>query len=78
VASCAAFALLLFRVLFVLGQPASDPGDGNGGDGGRRRGSPRAPGPSGPDHGPVDWERFEREFRAYAMRHESIDRAAGA
>ena len=69
------FALMLTRVLWVISRPAGlRPGDaGDGGGGGGR--SPRSHGPRGTDgDGPVDWERFERDFRDYVWRMGSVDK----
>ncbi|MBV9338377.1 MAG: hypothetical protein JO262_05495 [Solirubrobacterales bacterium] len=50
--------------------PASPWGDdgGNGGGPGRGPDRPRGSEPNDGPQGDVDWERFEREFRAYAER----------
>ncbi len=46
--------------------PWSDDDGGNGG--GRGPDDPPGPAPDGGPQGDLDWERFEREFRAYAER----------
>ena len=75
-AGLAVFTLLLSRVLWVIGRPAGPQrgdGAGGGGDGGVSR---QGPGPSGADGEFVDWQRFERDFRAYVLSLESAGGAA--
>ncbi len=74
-AAFAVFALLLARVLWAIRVPASrGQGDSDTGSGGGGSMVPQGSGPSGGDDGQVDWERFEREFRAYAQRRELVSR----
>jgi len=74
-ASSVVFALLVYRVLWVIRRPVSELGDANGGGGGGGgRWSPQGPRPWGTDDRRVDWERFERDFRAYTQRRESVGR----
>ena len=76
-ASCGVFALLVFRVLWVIQRPASELDDA-GGSGGGGSWSPQGPRPRGTDDAlfEFDWERFEREFRLYAERHKFGSRSA--
>lgn len=65
--SLAPLGMALYLVLLPVGPWPDD--DGNGGGWGRGGGTPPdSPGPLGDPGGGIDWERFERDFRAYAER----------
>ena len=62
----APLSLALYLCLLPAG-PWPDDGGGPGPGGGDDR--PDAPGPAGGPDGAVDWNRFERQFRAYVEGH---------
>ena len=62
----APLTLAVYLCLLPAG-PWPDDGGGRGPGGGDHH--PDAPGPAGSPDVAVDWDRFEREFRAYAEAH---------
>jgi hypothetical protein len=73
----AAVALLISGALWSLRHrfERHGPGDANSGGNGGGTWPPDGPGPWGADDELMDWERFEREFRAYAQRWQSAHRS---
>jgi hypothetical protein len=65
----APLSLALYLCLLPTG-PWPDDGGGPGPGGGGHR--PDAPGPAAPPDEAVDWDRFERQFRAYLEEHELV------
>lgn len=70
---CGALGSMLLAVRRFGGEEPGD--DDEPGGGGGPTGAPEPPAPSGGLQ--VDWERFEREFRAYAERVTTASGAAG-